>query len=75
MIADTKFCILGQSAKISNISTRKNSHLKVIIQCIKYFVIFNFVVLSDYENISTTKISGFTAYVRHPSQKLESNLP
>jgi hypothetical protein len=25
-------------------------------------VIFNFVVLSDYENILTTKFSGFTVY-------------
>ena len=25
-------------------------------------MIFNFVVLSDYKNISTTKISGFTVY-------------
>ncbi len=29
-------------------------------QCRKYFVIFNFVVFSDYENISIMKISGFT---------------
>ena len=34
-------------------------HKYFIIQCRKYFVIFNFVVLSDYENISTTKISRF----------------
>ena len=33
-----------------------------IIQGRKYFVIFNFIVFSDYENISTTKISGFTAH-------------
>ena len=31
----------------------------LIIQCIKYFI-FNFVVLINYKNISTTKISGFT---------------
>ena len=43
-----------------------------IIQCRKYFVIFNFVVLSDYENISITKISGFTVlrlYCSYWSQK------
>ena len=34
-----------------------------IIQGRKYFVIFNFVVLSDYENISTMKISGFTVLI------------
>ena len=33
-----------------------------IIQGGKYSVIFNFVVLSDYENISTTEISGFTVH-------------
>ncbi len=40
----------------SNISYRKY-FVAFIIQCRKYFVLFNFVVLSDYENISTTKIS------------------
>ena len=30
------------------------------IQGSKYFMIFNFVVLNDSRNISTTKISGFT---------------
>ena len=44
----------------SNISYRKYFAV-LIIQCRKYFVIFNFVVvvISDYENISTMKISGF----------------
>ena len=45
----------------SNISYRKYFAV-LIIQCRKYFVIFNFVVFSDCENISTMKISGFTVY-------------
>ncbi len=59
----------------SNISYRKY-FVVFIIQCRKYFVIFNFVVMSDYENISTTKISGFTVLtitIQHPILTMENS--
>ena len=41
-----------------------NISLFLLFRVEKYFMIFNFVVLSDYENnISTMKISGFTVLI------------
>ena len=43
---------------------RRRKYFACLIICFrKYFAILIFVALSDYENISTTKISRFTVYI------------